>query len=98
MNKPVVLCAGGDTRYIYTAKELCKLGKVYTYGIGGQPDEAIVLKSVDDMPQKADLITQSAITTHMPLMKTEIGYLQPGESAGIGVYMKGRLIRKFIRI
>ena len=64
MNKPVVLCAGGDTRYIYTAKELCKLGKVYTYGIGGQPDEAIVLKSVDDMPQKADLIV-------LPMMSSD---------------------------
>ncbi|MBQ3937653.1 MAG: serine carboxypeptidase [Ruminococcus sp.] len=64
MNKPVVLCAGGDTRYIYTAKELCKLGKVYTYGIGGQPDEAIVLKSVDDMPQKADLLV-------LPMMSSD---------------------------
>ena len=64
MNKPVILCAGGDTRYIYTAKELCKLGKVCTYGIGVRSDEAIVLKSVDDMPQKADLLV-------LPMMSSD---------------------------
>ena len=73
MNRPVILCAGGDTRYIYTGQELCSLGKVYTYGLGEYSDETVSLKNLDDMPQKADLLVLPIMSSETLDIKTAFG-------------------------
>lgn len=56
MFRPVILCVGGDARYIYTCEKLCSFGKVYSYGIGGASGDTALLSSLSDMPAKADLL------------------------------------------
>ncbi len=56
MNKPVILCVGGDSRYIYVCKGLCEYGKVYSYGINGCSGDTTLLRSLDDMTHKADVL------------------------------------------
>ena len=56
MNRPVILCGGGDARYIFACRELCSFAKVYSYGLDGALGETIALNSLDDMRQKADIL------------------------------------------
>lgn len=56
MKRPVILCVGGDTRFIYTCRALCALGKVYSFGCGGSVGETVALSSIESLPEKADIL------------------------------------------
>ncbi len=56
MNRPVILCAGGDARFVYTSEGLCSLGKVYSFGQEGYAGGSVMLGSLDIMLQKADML------------------------------------------
>lgn len=64
MNRPVILCVGGDTRFIYTSRELCSLGKVYSYGSGGSVGETVALSCIESLPEKADILV-------LPMLSSE---------------------------
>ena len=64
MISPVILCVGGDARNIYVSQRLCSLGKVYSFGASGCVGDVILLKSLYDMPQKADMLV-------LPLMSSD---------------------------
>ena len=56
MNRPVILCVGGDARYIFAGRELCSMGKVFSFGHEAVLGDVLTLKSLDDMPVKADIL------------------------------------------
>ena len=83
MNRPVVLCVGGDARSIFACKELCSLGKVYSYGIDGALGDTIVLKSLDDMQAKADILVLPMLSgSGVQIPVCGGGSISCGESAG----------------
>ena len=56
MNVPVILCVGGDARYVYACEELCRLGKVFSYGACGYTGDTVRLGSPEQMSARADLL------------------------------------------
>lgn len=56
MNVPVILCVGGDARYVYACEELCRLGKVFSYGACGYTGDTVRLGSPEQMSALADLL------------------------------------------
>ncbi len=64
MKKRAFLCVGGDSRQTYMSKALCAAGEVYTCGVGYSGGSEIPLASIDDMPQKADVLV-------LPIMNGE---------------------------
>ena len=56
MNVPVILCVGGDARYVYACEELCRLGKVFSYGACGYTGDTVRLCSPEQMTAGAELL------------------------------------------
>ena len=56
MNVPVILCVGGDARYVYACEELCRLGKVFSYGACGYTGATVRLCSPEQMTAGAELL------------------------------------------
>ena len=64
MKKTVFLCVGGDARQTYTAQNLAKIGRVYTYGMDDKGEDTIPLAQLDQLTEKADVLV-------LPLMKAD---------------------------
>ena len=79
MKKPVILCVGGDSRFIYTIDELCTLGKVYSYGAQGVCGGAIALSSLEDMSEKAELLVLPILFSTGKTVPTVLGVVSCDE-------------------